>query len=884
MKNYYLFIVSEQVNKDGKKVSGREVFDFLMEKKAWGFHPTTQHRSAVKEEDSVIFYLTGLGFVGDADLKSSAYIDKEGSSENWWFNKSKVNYRVDLDNIKVWEKIKPIQPILPSLSFIKKTKNWGAYLQGGVRKITEEDYKVIINSSIYHVDSFKEKTSKEVIDSFDSDSVVYNPHALPGPERVKISRIIENVEKSWQIPNFQRYFDWNKEYIRSFLESVFKDYYVGSFLLWEAAEYPSLEVNPIEGVKDNESKVDYIILDGQQRMTALYYAIKSPDGVEINGSGKKKYFYYLNLRDFIEDSTRENIIVVKDKKLNIEDSFKNLMFPFYELDKFSDWVDSFQDYLEKEIDDQPKIKKICRTIEKRLKHMWDGFEIPYVVLPKTMDLVHVADIFEKINSKGKPLGTFDLLIPRLLKSKIKLKDLWDKASEEYPNLKRYEDETEKVRMAIFQTMSLLYHPGSSCKRKDILNIYESLAISDSSQFESYWQISVESMNEAISRLENMRDGFGVRSEKDISFFSSLPMIAAFLVRVGESDNQALSYEKVKQWYWSSALTRAYSSSVETQMTFDFKEVVKWFDDEDYIPLVVQKARNEIHSYNFLRLEQQSSADYRAILSIFALAGAKDFATNNNLEHARENQKDHIFPKFVYKTHKSVDSVLNMTWLSEKTNKTKKAKIPSEYINFFITEYFGNNEENFITCLSSHLIDKETFDFMAKDDFDSFLNLRQIKIKNELNKRIGGVQNLEARLDSSESEVVDELEIKIRLLIDKKLSFNSSYWEELIPQGIKEKVKLKILQHNQNHPGNLIEDNNLSKLSFCDIVDYSDIIVSNINWGYFKDLFVKKSEVEKHFLSFKEYRNCIKHNRVMNNVIRKSGEASLEWIYSILDLS
>ena len=36
-----------------------------------------------------------------------------------------------------------------------------------------------------------------------------------------------------------------------------------------------------------------------------------------------------------------------------------------------------------------------------------------------------------------------------------------------------------------------------------------------------------------------------------------------------------------------------------------------------------------------------------------------------------------------------------------------------------------------------------------------------------------------------------------------------------------------------------------------------------------------------FGNLKEYRNCIKHSRPMNNIIKKQGEASLEWIYSIL---
>jgi len=882
MKNHYLFIVSDQVNKDGKKVTGKAVFDSLMSKKAWGFHPTTQHRAVVKDGDEVIFYLTGAGFIGKATLKSPAYIDKTGDSETWWFNRSDVNYRVDLKDIDVWQKTKPIQPILPNLSFVKKTKNWGVYLQGGVRKISEEDYLAILNSSIYEVESIQEKSVSETILSFNPESASYNPHLLQSPERIKISRIVENVQKGWQIPNFQRYFDWNKEYIRSFLESVFNDYYVGSFLIWEASDHSNLEVQPIKGV-DTKNQVDKIILDGQQRMTALYYAMKTPD-FSPRGS-KKRSYYYLDIRAFIEDASQENIIVIKDKKISRDDSFKQLMFPFYELEKLHEWIDNFEDYLEKEVSDKTQVKSIGRTIEKRLRHMWDGFEIPYVVLPATMDLVHVADIFEKINSKGKPLSTFDLLIARLLKYKIKLKDLWDKACEEYPNLKKYDEETEKIRMAVFQTMSLLYHPTSSCKRKDILNIYEALSIADQSQFESYWNTCVEALNDSIERLENMRDGgFGVRSAKDIPFMPALPMLAAFLVRIEESGNEALSQTKMHQWYWSATITRAYSSSAESQMTSDFKEVTRWFDDENSIPSVVVNARNQIEITNLFESDEQSSADYRAILSLSALAGAKDFVTGSNLEHARDNQKDHIFPKSVFTKNKYIDSVLNMTWMSDTTNMfIKKAKKPSEYILTFIKENFRGDENKFIECLESHLIDKKAFEAMKNDDLDLFLTARQEKIKKELRQRVGGVSILETKMEDDPNGLIDDTEEKIRLLINKTLSAkNNNYWETLIPQGIREKVKEKIEQHIQKHPNeSSTKRDGLNKLSFCDVMDYYEIIVSRTNWSNFESRFVKKSELEKHFVNLKEYRNCIKHSRVMNNVTRKQGEASLEWIYSLL---
>jgi hypothetical protein len=65
------------------------------------------------------------------------------------------------------------------------------------------------------------------------------------------------------------------------------------------------------------------------------------------------------------------------------------------------------------------------------------------------------------------------------------------------------------------------------------------------------------------------------------------------------------------------------------------------------------------------------------------------------------------------------------------------------------------------------------------------------------------------------------------------------------------------------------------------MDYFVIITSKSNWVDFEKRFGTRTEAERHFTSFNEYRNCKKHLRTMNNVTRKLGEASLEWIDSAL---
>jgi hypothetical protein len=885
-KSFYICIVADHTNPDGGKVKGRDIYLSLMSKNAWGLHPTVASRAKLKKGDGVVFYLGGnYEFLGTAEVASEPYQDKTGKSKDWYLNTD--TYRVDLENIDVWSRPKPIKPLLGLLSFVKNAVVWGAYLQGGIRKITDADFKCISESTDYRSIITETETSlASFLSGVDFTATQFAPHALDNPAIVKIRAIIENVESGWRIPNFQRYFDWDKEAIRSFLESIFNDYYVGAFLLWKSSEEaPSeLELIPIEGVENSKSRTEYIILDGQQRMTALYYAIKSPHH-SPEGLTKKCY-YYIDFKTYLEKGESEGIIKVENEILGNEQAFERLWFPLNKLENYSQWINDLEDYLNatQASTDPDKIRNLRRTIEKRLAHIWNDFGIPYVVLPKTMRLAQVADIFERINTKGKPLSVFDLLIARLLKYKIELRKLWVAASQQNVLIKRYGKKVEKIKIYIFQIISLLYHPANSVKRKDVLNIYENLSLNSSSEFDDFWKTGVFSLEASLSMLENLRDGFGVRSESDVPFLPMVPVLAALLNEAGRRENKAVCYEKIRQWYWSAVFTNAYSSGADTQMTADFKDVVTWFDDETSIPRVVRQARKEVDSLDLLEITQAGNAIYRGVLCLIAMQGAYDFESGLTLENSRENDKDHIFPRSVshgFGRHPNVESVLNMTWLSKATNIRKSAKKPSAYIPDFITAKYNGDELAFKEKLKGHFIDDEAYDCLAKDDFDGFVAARNKLIKREIKKQIGGESRFEAALEEEPVKLVDDLEAKIRKFLDAKLTeaHGPNYWNNL-SSGVRQRVEEKLKQRVKRHPNSSNDMPCLEKLSFCDIMDYSEIVLSN--WIIFEKAFGSKAEVEKHFLNLKEYRNALKHGRTMNNIERKQGEASLEWVYLIVN--
>ena len=95
------------------------------------------------------------------------------------------------------------------------------------------------------------------------------------PDHVGLNSLINRLKDGrYAVPDFQRDFEWKARDIRDLTRSIFLDYYIGSLLLWKgtAEHYSDLSCTPLYG--RSEGKPEYIVLDGQQRLTAINYAAK----------------------------------------------------------------------------------------------------------------------------------------------------------------------------------------------------------------------------------------------------------------------------------------------------------------------------------------------------------------------------------------------------------------------------------------------------------------------------------------------------------------------------------------------------------------------------------------------------------------------------------
>jgi hypothetical protein len=144
--NYWIFTVTTH-KVDGETLTGDEIFRQRTADKFWGLGEKTPNRSSLRKADRVVYYvgLPSKVFAGCAVLGSDSWKLSEEQRERVSHGKKfyRAEYGVQLEQIETWDKPRSVETVVPYLKFIENKEFWYAYLQGGVRQISEEDFRTI---------------------------------------------------------------------------------------------------------------------------------------------------------------------------------------------------------------------------------------------------------------------------------------------------------------------------------------------------------------------------------------------------------------------------------------------------------------------------------------------------------------------------------------------------------------------------------------------------------------------------------------------------------------------------------------------------------------------------------------------------------------------
>ena len=121
-----------------------------------------------------------------------------------------------------------------------------------------------------------------------------------------LSELMRDVESGKaQLPEFQRSWTWDDNRIIGILASLSQGYPMGAIMrLAYGNENVRFKYRTIEGVKKVEIIPDYLVLDGQQRLTSIYRATccKEPVNTTTEKGKNIKRFYYLDINKCLDEN------------------------------------------------------------------------------------------------------------------------------------------------------------------------------------------------------------------------------------------------------------------------------------------------------------------------------------------------------------------------------------------------------------------------------------------------------------------------------------------------------------------------------------------------------------------------------------------------------
>ncbi len=745
------------------------------------------------------------------------------------------------------------------------------------------------------------------------------------PDHKSLNSIIGMLRDGrFVIPDFQRDFEWKPWDIKELIKSIFLDYYIGSLLLWKGKKenFNALSCETIYGFGDvcgvspwtkEKSSPEFIVLDGQQRLTALYYAIIAPNVPLPNRKSKAVYFIKVDkfMNEQYDDAFQYDWLskryerILSDTKTQFEEHFFPLAIIGKEGWDLPNWVQGYEQYWKKKLDDAIDVQDSEKTeiyqqflsdakaFSEHLKGITQEYQIAYIELDVELAVDKVCDIFTQINSKGIRLDVFDLINALLKPKGLQLKLMWRKVA---PRLNFVD--TEKMNVYVLQVMSILSQAYCSPKYLYYLlpgqekQIRESdgtrkkeILIKTITEFKQKWSNSVDTIEKAIKLLQHPQE-YGVTSSRYLPYASILPVFAAIQHALNEvpAANRLEAQKKFRQWYWASVFTNRYSGSVESTSTRDYIDMVSWFNSDDDILTVISDFRFHFRELDLLKETKKGSSIYNGIFNLFIINGARDWISGNIPQNS-EIDDHHIVPDSWGKKNLNNNkwhSILNRSPLTSDTNRNLiRHRLPNEYLPELIKQ---NGEEEVKSILATHFIYDRCLEILmrnpfAEDDFDEFINVRQKNIKDAIEDLL-----IKQRLDLSPKlrhmdKDIEEIELKIRDLIRSVLADDIS----LLPQHIKQKANEKIVRAAKKNPvfdseqykllGNLLE--------FFDLRETQDTIASKSLWPKFQEIFNNKEALSQKYDQLAELRNCIRHSRSADDIVQKEGEAAILWFKKVL---
>ena len=539
---------------------------------------------------------------------------------------------------------------------------------------------------------------------------------------------------SIKLPRFQRSEAWDRHRICSLVGTVVSDLPLGITLLLNVGDKEQFISRYLETAPHCDAQVHEHLLDGQQRLTALWRTFH-------NNYEWETYFVYLQAFDEYEwDCEREDMTVYCFSRWNQKDGRRyplwcdkpadclmrgliptHLLRPEDMQAEIDKWIDDATG-ADKPADDAETLKRFMKAKRvsdqiKDLRATVANYNLPYLSLPPQTDKSVALQVFINMNTNSKPLSTYDIIVAEVEGVMGEsLHDLERGLGERHPEVSRYSELADLILTASALMQGYLPNQRGAWDM-------------DKRTLVEHWP----KMERGLKRMADFLLAEGIFDQQRLPTNAVLaPIAALYATEISEyGDKLGQDELLLKKYLWYSFFTDRYENAAATHAYADFnalKRVIRQEKRPD--GSLYQHADVPIFTENSLAgVDQLVTADWpkrmtirgRGVLAVCMRLGGKDFSTGHDvtLDNIGSRQYHHVFPDALLK-EADVESflALNCALIQDKTNVVIGRKDPLQYLK---DRYEWTSEDVVHERLESHLIPIEE---LANGGYERAIGLGQ----------------------------------------------------------------------------------------------------------------------------------------------------------------
>lgn len=551
------------------------------------------------------------------------------------------------------------------------------------------------------------------------------------------------------LPRFQRMEAWGPGIVEDLLTAVLRGLPCGATLTLEVGDDPPFISRTLRGAPQEGEKITELLLDGQQRLTALWRSLHDnyPDRSyfvwfedDPHKPGEKLPAVYGQSR-WWRNSKRYPRWADDPKEVWSRGYVLfSLLRPGDIQAEIDEWITAVVD------DDLRKAMQIYRLIIS-LRQKVGNYNIPFLSLPTGTAKDVSLNVFIKMNTSYVRLSPFDIIVAQLEEAAGEpLHDMLATLNSRVPEAEDYKP-TEDLILDIAALMQ---------DRTPNQTGYWGL---DLEKLADEWLILVEGVKGMVDFLneESVYDNQRLPTDAVLAVLAALWRFLP--TRLDELGN---ARTLLRKYVWRAFLTNRYERSAATGALQDFRalrDVLKGEKSAEAVPIFNESmhpvpALDELKS---ARWPKNKIILARGILALSTKCGAHDMADDARAtrSHVKQREYHHLFPASLLRgaevPEDEIYRALNCALITWRTNRTISGKDPVAYLKDR-AEANCLGEDDLRRRLRTHIvpyqplnvggydeIPEEDRKTRIKSDYDQFVNARAELVKQAVHVVCSGRQ-------------------------------------------------------------------------------------------------------------------------------------------------